>query len=213
MTDAKAETEAAFRAMKARVANLNDDAMDLSFHQGRTVYAWLDRNVPDALLRRVVDLSQLPPTSANSLPARYVVVKSKAGKERLKPCLSSGNVDKTMAAPATLIVGYDLDFSAHMDRLFPAGSMKSMFEKNPDFAAQSAFRNSTLMGAYAIMAARSLGLDCGPMSGFDPAAVDAEFFAGTRIKSNFLCNLGYGDPASVRPRGDKFAFDEIASVV
>lgn len=212
MTDEKAETEAAFRAMKARVANLDDDGMDLLFREGRTCYGWRDKKVPEALLRRIVDLSLLPPTSANSLPARYVFVVSAAAKEKLRPCLASGNVDKTMAAPATIIVGYDPEFWRHMDRLFPHGDMKTMFEKSTEMAEQASFRNGSLMGAYAIMAARSLGLDCGPMSGFDPAEVDAAFFAGTTVKSNFLCNVGYGDPASTKPRGPKFAFDEIARI-
>lgn len=213
MTDDKAATEAAFTAMKARVANLGDDGMDLLFNEGRTCYGWLDRKVPDALLRRIVELALLPPTSANSSPARFVFVQSAEAKERLRPCLSSGNVDKTMAAPATIVIGYDPEFWREMDRLFPHGDMKSMFEKSAEMAEQASFRNGSMMGAYTIMAARALGLDCGPMSGFNPPAVDEAFFAGTTVKTNFLCNVGYGDPATVKPRGYKFAFDEIASIV
>ncbi|MEQ9125280.1 MAG: malonic semialdehyde reductase [Alphaproteobacteria bacterium] len=213
MTDDKAATEAAFRALKARVQKLDDDGMDLLFREGRTCYGWLDRKVPAELLKRIVDLALLPPTSANSSPARFVFVVSEDAKAKLKPCLSSGNVDKTMAAPATAIVGYDPMFWHHMDRLFPHGDMKSMFEKSQAMADEASFRNGSLMGAYTILAARALGLDCGPMSGFNPKAIDEAFFAGTTYKANFLCNIGYGDPATVKPRGPKFAFEEIASIV
>ncbi len=213
MTDDQAQTEATFRAMKARVSNLDDAGLDLLFREGRTCYGWLDRKVPAALLKRIVALALLPPTSANSSPARFVFVTSPEAKARLKPSLSSGNVDKTMAAPTTVIIGYDPEFWRHMDRLFPHGDMKTMFEKSATMAEQASFRNGSLMGAYTILAARALGLDCGPMSGFDPGKVDAEFFAGTTCKANFLCNIGYGDPASVKARGPKFAFDEIASIV
>jgi len=157
-----------------------------------------------------VDLMKLAPTANNSLPGRIVFVRSKAAKERLKPHLSPGNVDKTMAAPATAIVSYDLKFYAHP----PKGQEPlSGFEDKPERAQTVAFRNGSLQGAYLIMAARALGLDCGPMSGFDNAGVDREFFAGTDSKSNFLCNLGYGDRAGLRPRAPRFAFDEMASIL
>ena len=209
---AKAEAEADFRAMKAKTARLSDDGLDLLFRDARTCYGWQDKPVAKETLKRLVAMSLLPPTSANMSPARFVFVTSAEAKEKLKPCLASGNVEKSMAAPVTAIIGYDPEFWRHMDRLFPWGDMKTMFEKSAEAAEEAAFRNGTLMGAYAIMAARALGLNCGPMSGFNPAAVDEAFFAGTSYKANFLCNLGYGDPTTVKPRGDKFAFDEIATI-
>lgn len=212
MTDAKAETEAAFRAMKARVAKLDDDGMDLLFLEGRTCYDWRDKPVPEALMHRIVELAQLPPTSANTLPARFIFAASDAAKEKLIGCVSSGNVEKVRAAPATVIIATDQKFYTHMDRLFPFGAMQKMFEDAPEFAETAGFRNGSLMGAYMILAARALGLDCGPMSGFDNAKVDAAFLEGTGYASNFICSIGYGDPASVKPRGYKFSFDEIARI-
>jgi len=202
-----------FSSLKSRIARLDDAGADLLFYEAKTCYSWLDRKVPQTLLQRLVSLTLLPPTSANSSPARFVFISSRDGKEKLKPCLSSGNVDKTMAAPVTAIVAYDPEFWRHMDRLFPHGDMKTMFEKSPEMAEQASFRNGSLMGGYMILAARSLGLDCGPMSGFDSAKVNKTFLSGTTYKANFLCNIGYGDPASVKERGPKFAFEEIASIV
>ena len=213
MSKAIEEASKDFAAMKGRVSKLDDGGADLLFHDARTCYGWLNRKVPEALLHRLVELTLLPPTSANSSPARFVFVTTPEGKENLKPCLSSGNVDKTMAAPVTAIVAYDPEFWRHMDRLFPHGDMKTMFQKSPEMAEQASFRNGSLMGGYMILAARSLGLDCGPMSGFDAAKVNETFLSGTTYKANFLCNIGYGDPASVKERGPKFAFDEIASIV
>jgi 3-hydroxypropanoate dehydrogenase len=189
---------------------LDDAALRQLFLDARTLRAWQPREVPDSLLREVVDLMELAPTASNALPARIVFVKSQAAKARLKPHLSRGNVDKTMAAPATAIIGHDLEFFAHR----PAGlePMRGLADK-PDQAETVAFRSGSLQGAYLIMAARALGLDCGPMSGFDNAGVDREFFAGTSIRSNFLCNLGYGDRTGLRPRAPRFAFDEIASIL
>ena len=213
MSNANEEAAKAFAVMKRRVSKLDDNGVDLLFHEGRTCYGWLNRKIPETLLYRLVELTLLPPTSANSSPARFVFVTTPEGKEKLKPCLSSGNVDKTMAAPVTAIVAYDREFWRHMDRLFPHGDMKTMFEKSPEMAEQASFRNGSLMGGYMILAARSLGLDCGPMSGFDVAKVNETFLSGTTYKANFLCNIGYGDPESVKERGPKFAFDEIASIV
>jgi 3-hydroxypropanoate dehydrogenase len=189
---------------------LDDTALRQLFLEARTLRAWQPREVPDSLLRELVDLMKLAPTANNSLPARVVFVKSKAAKERLAPHLSRGNVDKTMSAPATAILAYDLEFYARP----PEGQEPlAGFEGKPERAHAVAFRNGSLQGAYLIMAARALGLDCGPMSGFDNAGVDEEFFAGTQIKSNFLCNLGYGDRTGLRPRGPRFAFDEMASIL
>ena len=180
------------------------------FLDARTHRAWQPREIPDDVLMEIVDLMKMGPTANNCLPARLVFVKSKAAKERLKPHLSSGNVDKTMAAPATAILAYDLKFFEHP----PKGQepLKGFADK-PDQAQMAALRNGSLQGAYFILAARALGVDCGPMSGFDNTGVDNEFFAGTSIKSNFLCNLGYGDASGMRPRGPRFAFDEIAQIL
>lgn len=213
MSDAKAETEAAFAVMKQRVPKLDDAGLDLLFREARTCYGWQDKKVPVELLRKLMTLTQLPPTSANTTPARFVFASSDAAKEKFLPCLMSGNVEKVKQAPVTAIIAIDEKFYEKMDKLFPHGSMQKMFEDSPEFAEVSGFRNGTLMGAYMILAARSLGLDCGPMSGFDNAKVDETFFKGTTYKSNFICSLGYGDPASVKPRGYKFSFDEIAEIV
>ncbi len=189
---------------------LDEAALKQLFLDARTLRAWQQRDVPDNVLREVVDLMKMGPTANNSLPARVVFVKSLAAKERLKPHLSSGNVEKTMTAPVTAIVGYDLEFHQHR----PAGETPLQgFDDKPDQAQLVAFRNGTLGGAYLMLAARAVGLDCGPMSGFDNAGVDREFFAGTKTKSNFLCNLGYGDPSGLRPRGGRFTFDEMAKII
>lgn len=191
-------------------ARLEEAVLRQLFLDARTHRAWQARDVPDSLLKELVDLTKMAPTANNSLPARIMFVKSKAAKERLKPYLSAGNVDKTMAAPVTAIVGYDLKFYAHP----PKGQDPlSAFADKPEQARTMAFRNSSLQGGYLILAARSLGLDCGPMSGFDNAGVDKAFFAGTDIQSNFLCNLGFGDPAGLRPRGPRFDFDEIGKIL
>jgi 3-hydroxypropanoate dehydrogenase len=188
-------------------------ALDQLFLSARTHNAWQTRDVPEALLRQLVDHMKMGPTSVNCSPARIVFVTSPEAKARLKPHLMEGNVDKTMAAPTTAIIATDYKFYDHLPKLFPHTDAKAWFTGNKEFADTSAFRNGSLQGGYFIMAARALGLDCGPMSGFNNAAVDAEFFAGTEIKSNFLCNLGYGDPARLRSRSPRFTFDEMARIV
>lgn len=192
---------------------LSDDALRQLFLDARTHNAWQPREVPDAVLRELVELMRWAPTSANSSPARIVLVKSETAKAKLRPLLSEGNRDKTMAAPVTAIIGYDLEFYEQLPRLFPHTDARSWFAGKPEHIAQTAFRNGSLQGAYLILAARALGLDCGPMSGFDAKAVDAAFFAGTQIKSNFLCNLGYGDPKGLHPRSPRFDFGDIAQIV
>jgi len=192
---------------------LSESCLDQLFGTARTHNAWHDRDVPDTLLHEVVGLAELGPTSANCSPARFLFVKSHAAKDRLKPHLSEGNRDKTMAAPVCVIIGYDLDFHEHLPKLFPHTDAKSWFAGKPEKILDTAFRNGTLQGAYLIMAARALGLDCGPMSGFDKEGVDREFFAGTNVKSNFLCNLGYGDGSVLFPRSPRFEFDEIAQIL
>jgi 3-hydroxypropanoate dehydrogenase len=188
----------------------DERALRQLFHDARTHSAWQPREGPDSLLRDLVELMLLGPTSSNGLPARILFVKSLAAKERLKAHLDSGNVAQTMAAPATAIVGYDLKF---YNRRPPGHKPIRGLADSPEQAATEALRDGSLQGAYLIMAARSLGLDCGPMGGFDNAGVDGEFFAGTDIKSNFLCNLGYGNRAGLRARAARFGFDEIASIL
>ena len=192
---------------------LPDACIDQLFRDARTRSAWLDKKIPDTLLHELVDLVKQGPTSGNCSPARFVFVKSHAAKETLKPHLSEGNRDKTMRAPVCAIIGYDLDFYEHLPMLFPHTDAKSWFAGKPQKIADTAFRNGTLQGAYLIMAARALGLDCGPMSGFDNEGVDRDFFAGTQVKSNFLCNLGYGNDSALRPRSPRFSFDEMARIL
>ena len=192
---------------------LNDVALDQLFRSARTHNAWLPREVSDAQLRQVYDLAKMAPTSANCSPARIVFVKSPSAKEKLAPALADGNRAKTLAAPVTAIVGTDEAFYEHLPKLFPHADARSWFAGNKALAEITAFRNGTLQGAYLILAARSLGLDCGPMSGFDNARVDATFFGGTTIKSNFLINIGYGDASrDLFPRSPRFAFDEACSI-
>jgi 3-hydroxypropanoate dehydrogenase len=192
---------------------LPDASLDQLFRDARTRGAWRDKDVPDSLLHELVDLVKLGPTSGNCSPARFVFVKSHEAKERLKPFLSDGNREKTMKAPVCAIIGYDLDFYEYLPFLFPHTDAKSWFAGKPEKIQATAFRNGSLQGAYLILAARALGLDCGPMSGFDNAGVDQEFFAGTKVKSNFLCNLGYGDDSPLRPRSPRFDFDEMARIL
>jgi 3-hydroxypropanoate dehydrogenase len=192
---------------------LGSAALDQLFDKARTNNKWQPRDLPDTLLCQIVDHMKWGPTSANCSPARFIFVKSPEAKARLKPHLSPGNVEKTMAAPATAIIAYDLNFYEYLPRLYPPADAKSWFAGKKDHADTTAFRNGSLQGGYFILAGRALGLDCGPMSGFNNAGVDAEFFAGTEIRSNFLCNLGYGDPEGVYPRSPRFSFDEIASIV
>ena len=192
----------------------NNEVLDLIFRKARTHSAWLAKPVDDAVLKEAYDLAKLGPTSANMCPLRIVFVKSPAGKERLKPALAAGNVEKTMAAPVTAILAMDVKFYELLPKLFPHADAKSWFKDLPaNVLEYMALRNSSLQGGYFMLAARSLGLDCGPMSGFDNAKVDAEFFAGTTIKSNFLCNLGYGDASKLHPRSPRLEFDEACRLV
>lgn len=192
--------------------SLPQEALDTLFRSARTHNAFQDRPVTDDTLRDVYDLLRFGPTSANSSPARFVFVRSAEGKARLEPALSAGNRAKTMAAPVTAIVAYDPKFFDLLPKLFPHTDARSWFAGNDALAATTAFRNGTLQGAYLIMAARAVGLDCGPMSGFDTAKVDAEFFAENGYKSNFLINLGYGDPAGLFPRSPRLSFDEACTL-
>lgn len=194
---------------------LSARALDTLFLEARTHNGWIARPVEDALLRRVYELARMAPTSANCSPMRVAFVKSRAAKERLLPHLMEGNREKTLAAPATAIVGMDTRFYEHLPRLFPAADARAWFDGpgKEELAATTAFRNSSLQGAYLMLAARALGLDCGPMSGFDNEGVDREFFPGGRVRSNFLCNLGYGDPSKLYPRAPRFEFDEACAIL
>ncbi len=191
---------------------LNDAALDQLFRTARTQNAFLDKPVEDSQLRALYDLLKWGPTAANSTPARFVFVKSAEAKQKLAPALSEGNLAKTLAAPVTVIVGHDEDFHEKLPYLFPHTDAKSWFDGPREGRRESAFRNGSLQGAYLILAARSLGLDAGPMSGFDNAKVDEAFFAGTAIKSNFLVYLGYGDPSGLFPRLPRLSFDEAARI-
>jgi 3-hydroxypropanoate dehydrogenase len=192
---------------------INDEALDTIFRAARTHNKWLDKPVSSTLLMAIYDLMRWGPTSANVSPARIVFVVSREAKERLKPHLGPVNVDKTMTAPATAIIGYDLDFARHLPRLFPHDAGAKDWFKDPAVAELTAFRSGTLQGAYFIIAARALGLDCGPMSGFDNEGVDREFFAGTAVKSNLLCNMGYGDHIGMPARSPRLSFDEACRIV
>jgi 3-hydroxypropanoate dehydrogenase len=191
---------------------LNPDTLDQLFRDAHTHRYWIDKTVDDAVLRELYELLRMAPTSGNCQPVRLVFVKSPAAKEKLRPCLSAGNVRQTMAAPATAIVAYDLEFYEKLPRLYPAADARSWFVGNAALIETTAFRNSSLQGAYLILAARSLGLDCGPMSGFDNAKVDAAFFPDGKIKSNFLVNLGYGEPSKISPRAPRLDFDEACRI-
>ncbi len=194
------------------MTGIDDAALDVLFRDARTHFAWQDRPVEEVVLRTAWDLARMGPTSANSLPARIVFVASAEAKAKLKPALIPTNVDKTMAAPVTAIVAYDLAFYEKLPQLFPHTDARSWFVGRQELIEKTAFRNGSLQGAYFILAARAVGLDCGPMSGFDNAAVDAAFFAGTAIRSNFLCNLGYGDGSKLFARGPRLSFDEACRI-
>jgi 3-hydroxypropanoate dehydrogenase len=194
------------------MSTLNDQGLDLLWRNARTHNGWQDKPVDDALLRQVYDLAKWGPTSTNSCPMRIVFVKSQAAKEKLKPCLAPGNLEKTMAAPATAIIAYDLEFYEKLPKLSPQNNAISWFAGKPDKARPTATLNGTLQGGYFILAARALGLDCGPMSGFDNAKTDEAFLAGTAWKSNFLCNLGYGDPSKLYPRAARLDFNEACRI-
>lgn len=192
---------------------LDDRSLDLMFRAARTHSVWLDKPVSDAQLQQVYDLMKWAPTSANSSPARIVFVRSAAAKQRLLPAMAPGNVDKTRTAPVTVIIAHDSEFYEKLPMLFPQADARSWFAGNQALIDTTAFRNGTLQGAYLILAARALGLDAGPMSGFDNVKVDKEFFPDGKVKSNFLINLGYGDHAKLFPRNPRLPFAEAAQIL
>jgi 3-hydroxypropanoate dehydrogenase len=189
------------------------EALNALFLEARTHTAWQPRPVVEGLLREAYELARMGPTSANGSPARFVFLTSEAAKERLVPALMPGNVDKTRSAPVTVIIAQDMEFYEQLPKLSPAFDAKSWFVGNPGLVADTAARNSSLQGAYFIMAARAVGLDCGPMSGFDPDKVNAEFFPDGKWRANFLCNLGFGDAEKVFPRAPRLEFEEACRVL
>lgn len=195
---------------------LSSDDMDLIFRNARSQNGWQAKPVSDDQLRELYELMRWAPTTMNTQPARILFLRSREAKERLKPALNPGNVDKTMAAPVTAVIAYDTQFYEHLPQQFPHNqNARGIFagDEKKAHAETTAFRNGSMQGGYFILAARSIGLDCGPMSGFNNAKVDAEFFGGTGIKSNFLCNLGYGDASKVMPRSPRLAFDEACTLL
>jgi len=193
--------------------SLDDVALDQLFREARTINVWKDAPVEDAQIHDLYDLLKMAPTSANCSPARFHFVKSDTAKARLKPLVMEGNDVKVMQAPVTVIIANDMDFAEKLPELFPHNKDAKNWFADPEVASITAMRNGTLQGAYLMMAARSLGLDCGPMSGFDNDAVDKEFFAGTSLKSNFICSLGYGSSEGIFPRSPRLAFDEAAAIL
>ena len=196
-----------------KTSALSQEVMEMIFTKARTHNAWLPDQVGDELLHQIYDLMKWGPTSANCCPARIVFVKSKEAKEKLLPCIAAGNLEKTKAAPVTAIIANDMEFYEKLPRLFPHADARSWFKGNTPLIESTAFRNGTLQGAYFMIAARALGLDCGPMSGFDNAKLDGAFFAGTPWKSNFICNLGYGDTSKLFPRSARLDFNEACKIL
>ncbi|MBX9976960.1 MAG: malonic semialdehyde reductase [Alphaproteobacteria bacterium] len=191
---------------------MDSNTLKMLFTDARTHNGWLSKDIPDDLLQKVYDAAKFGPTSANCSPLRIVFIKSAEAKEKLKPCLAEGNIEKTMTAPVTAIFADDFAFYDHLPKLFPHADAKSWFAGNQTLIDITAFRNGTLQTAYFMLAARGFGLDCGPMSGFDNTKVDELFFKGTAIKSNFLCNLGYGDTSKLFPRSPRFDFNEVCTI-
>lgn len=209
--DVRARAQAAVRDLRARKPRLDDASIDVILRDARSHYAWTDRPVSRAVLEELYDITINGPTSMNCCPARFVFVASEAGKARLAKSLKAKNVDKMMAAPVTAIIAHDLEFWTRLPFLFPHEDRRPHFEGKPAHIEATAFRNGTLQGAYFMIAARALGLDVGAMSGFSNEVVDAEFFAGTPLRSNFLCNLGYADETALFQKLPRFAFDEVCS--
>lgn len=217
MTDideaARGRAQADIRGLRARISGLDGNGLDLLFRQARTFYAWRDKPVGDDLLKRLFDIFIMGPTASNILPARLKFLRSSEAKERLCACVNPGNVPKIMGAPVTAIVAYDTEFYEQSHITFPLRDISGPFRENAALAEKAAFRNGSIQGAYLILAARALGLDTGPMSGFRNPEVDAAFFEGSTYRSNFLCNIGYGDETSVFGRLPRFQFDQICEII
>lgn len=194
-------------------APLTEQALDQLFRQARSHNGWQDKAVADEQLLQIYDLMKMGPTAANSCPARLVFVKSDEAKKKLKPCLNEGNIEKSMTAPVVAIIGMDMEFYEQLPKLFPHTDARSWFAGKPEKIQKSVMRDSSLQGAYFMLAVRSLGLDAGPMSGFNPDKMDATFFPGGKVKSNFICAIGYGDDSKLHPRGPRLDFDEACSIL
>jgi len=203
--------QADVRALRERIRMLDQDSLDLVLTEARSHYAWTDKPVSEEQLRRIHDIVKMGSTSMNSCPARFVYVRSSEGKERLAKALKPANVAKMLGAPVTAIIAYDTEFWRELPKLFPHEDRRPLFEGKPEHSENTAFRNSTLQGAYFMIAARAIGLDVGAMSGFSNATVDEEFFKGTTLKSNFLCNLGYADEKALFQRLPRFEFEDIST--
>ena len=209
----RAKAQADHRALRSRISRLSDDAIDLILRDARSHYAWTDKPIPDGLLEEIYEITIAGPTSMNTLPARFVFVRSKEGKERLAKSLKPRNIAKMMGAPVTAIIAQDMNVWHNLPFLFPHEDRRHLFDGHAEYAADTAYRNATLQGAYFMIAARAVGLDIGAMSGFSNAIVDEEFFAGTSLKSNFLCNIGYADETALFQKLPRFAFDDVCSVI
>jgi len=207
----RAKAQADHRALHARIPRLSDDAIDLILRGARSHYAWTDRPIPDGLLEEIYEITINGATSMNTLPARFVFVRTPEGKDRLAKSLKPQNVPKMMGAPVTAIVAHDLDFWKKLPELFPHEDRRHLFDGKPDYVADTATRNGTLQGAYFMIAARAVGLDVGAMSGFSNAVVDEEFFAGTTLRSNFLCNIGYADETALFQKLPRLPFEDACS--
>ena len=203
-----------FRRLKEEISRADPATLRLILTEARTQNIWQERDVSNDTLEEIYQIMKMGPTSANCCPARIVFLKSQPGKERLRAALKPNNIDKTMSAPVTAIIAYDTAFWKHAETMFPQNPGAQLtFKDNPTGSGIAAFRNGSLQGAYFLIAARAVGLDCGPMSGFDNALVDDEFFPDTTLKSNFLCNLGYGDASKTFKRLPRFDFDEVCEIL
>lgn len=209
LAEMRAAAQADVRELRQTIEKLDPHSIELILSGARSHYAWTDKPVSDEMLREIYDIVKMGSTSMNSCPARFVFVRTKAGKERIAKSLKPANVAKMQGAPVTAIIAYDTEFWRELPKLFPHEDRRGHFSGKPDYAEETAFRNSTLQGGYFMIAARALGLDVGAMSGFSNEIVDREFFAGTTVKSNFLCNVGYADERALFHRLPRFEFDEV----
>ena len=212
LEDARAKAQNDHRALRSRISRLSDDAIDLILRDARSHYAWTDKPIADRVLEELYDITSNGPTSMNTLPARFVFVKTAEGKDRLAKSLKPANVGKMMDAPVTVIVAHDMDFWKQLNVLFPHEDRRHMFDGKPEYCADTAYRNGTMQGTYMMLAARALGLDVGAMSGFSNAIVDEEFFADTTLKSNFLLNIGYGDESALFQKLPRLAFEQACNI-
>jgi 3-hydroxypropanoate dehydrogenase len=210
---AVAAAQETFSTLKNNTDSLTESQLNLLFGEARSMNGWQDKDVSDELIRSIYELTKMGPTSTNCCPARFKFIKSEEQKLKLKESLLPNNIDKVMSAPVIAIIGFDLDFSDNMGKLFPHMDVAPMYKGNEIINHSTAFRNSSLQGAYFMMVSRALGLDCGPMSGFNNVMVDEVFFNGTNIKSNFLCCIGYGDPSKIFMRLPRLDFDEVCEII